>query len=472
MKQLLLLGLLASLMLFTACLPTPEADIVVNKAEGRLGELIEEGIPVEEFTVSVDPNVPEREQRTLRSILGAPEHMTDSLKARVFGGRLEVVIDADVIVPDVTKLPVYSAELLELTPEEKERITKDLLGDGPYCSYNDSIAERQQLLSEIQRFTDEISNLEQRTDLSAEEKKRAIEWIKPEMNQFTRAYSKLEVDETMYPWRGSFTDERFSAADANNAYFSASMGHMEYGTMLTDADDTFYNDTFHAPTTEEELEAVRIAQDFLKRMDGTETMATEISWLDEELRHHNRPVPEPTGSCRIRLFPMYGGIPSFEYWTDHGSDTGKQAAGAPEYIRGFDQQHIEVVVKHGQVAGVGWVSALRVLRTENENVRMLAFPEILEIFKKQVPMNFYLDPAEDGQPETKCGVWIGEIRLSMMRVNKPDSDEYWILPVWDFIQYGTPDDIGKGNRKHFYRDSSMLTVNAIDGSVINRYVGY
>ena len=47
---------------------------------------------------------------------------------------------------------------------------------------------------------------------------------------------------------------------------------------------------------------------------------------------------------------------------------------------------------------------------------------------------------------------VHSIRFSYMRVKKADSPDYWLLPVWDF------DDI--------------LTVNAVDGSIVNRSAGY
>jgi hypothetical protein len=45
------------------------------------------------------------------------------------------------------------------------------------------------------------------------------------------------------------------------------------------------------------------------------------------------------------------------------------------------------------------------------------------------------------------------------------NDEYMAIPVWDFINEGS----GEYNSG---RASTYLTINAIDGSVINRDLGY
>ena len=57
------------------------------------------------------------------------------------------------------------------------------------------------------------------------------------------------------------------------------------------------------------------------------------------------------------------------------------------------------------------------------------------------------------------------ITLGMMRVAKKDSsNEYYYLPVWDFIGH-----YGESNGG---TEMSFLTINAIDGSLVDRGLGY
>ena len=64
-----------------------------------------------------------------------------------------------------------------------------------------------------------------------------------------------------------------------------------------------------------------------------------------------------------------------------------------------------------------------------------------------------------------------------MRVKKQDGNgESYLLPVWDFIGYiydaDRPQDRDSIVALNAYAAQSLLTVNAIDGSVIDRLIGY
>ncbi|MBQ6078105.1 MAG: hypothetical protein IJK88_08385, partial [Clostridia bacterium] len=73
------------------------------------------------------------------------------------------------------------------------------------------------------------------------------------------------------------------------------------------------------------------------------------------------------------------------------------------------------------------------------------------------------------------------VRLSYARVNKKDSSDFYLLPVWDFLGYvdllnwsddpAENDAVNRGRRAGQWY-SSFLTVNAVDGSIIDRNKGY
>jgi hypothetical protein len=68
-----------------------------------------------------------------------------------------------------------------------------------------------------------------------------------------------------------------------------------------------------------------------------------------------------------------------------------------------------------------------------------------------------------GDPEGSLDINIDRIVLSyFVQPVKNENDKYIAMPVWDFVCSNTFDD----------RGSTYLTINAIDGSVINRRLGY
>ena len=130
-------ALLLCLALLTACVPTPEEDLVANKAEGRLEGLIEED--------AVEAYAPSSESRSLKSRLGAPDTVQEELTGKVWGGTMHVNIDAAVEVPDVSAVPVCTIGKKRFSAAEKEQLVKSAIGDGPYYDPNRSIAERDDL---------------------------------------------------------------------------------------------------------------------------------------------------------------------------------------------------------------------------------------------------------------------------------------------------------------------------------------
>ena len=136
--------LLLAVLLLAACVPTPEEEIVANKAEGRLEDLIE--------TDAVEAYAPEDEARSLRSLLGAPETVQEELSSHVWGGTLHIDVDATVEIPDVSVFPVCLIGEKRFSAEQKERFVKSVLGDGPYYAFNRSIFERDDLKRSIERW--------------------------------------------------------------------------------------------------------------------------------------------------------------------------------------------------------------------------------------------------------------------------------------------------------------------------------
>lgn len=132
-----------------------------------------------------------------------------------------------------------------------------------------------------------------------------------------------------------------------------------------------------------------------------------------------------------------------------------------------------------------------------ENVKLISYEEAIKIFKDKVFLNSSLlstdisegkEPIEtaDTEPSSKedsdlkmagtekqkadtenMKCKIDEIKLGLMRVKNQDSDgEYTLVPVWDF--YGSYSYSEEGPNEPM----SFLTINAMDGSIIDRGLGY
>ena len=466
MKSKIVLSLLLTLLLLVACVPTPSENVIVNKAEGQLESLIAESLPVEQYEIHAE-GVPQGEARSLKSILGAPERVTETVKGTVFGGRLVVNIDAEVVVPDVSAVPVYTCELLTPTPAEGEALAAEILGPAPYYEHNGSLWDKARYESEIHKYSMLITEKDDPKDPYG---------IYGEMRQFTRALDKLQVDETMHPWDGSFADESVTVADDVNTALSYGKGHLGYQTMAAAQfweGESFPKYLGHLPRTEAERKAVETAAAFLHRLWPTEAEAVSIESKYEEYAWRGHPKPEEPESYRIAFVPKYDGIGTYRFWPDNGSDTAKIAAGVThdDYSYHYPQEAIGVTVEDGEVVRVEWNCPLRLLQKENANVKLLAFPEIMDIFRKQIFMEYYIDPEDPTLHDGTLTLDVQQIRLSLLRVQKPDSEAYYLLPVWDFLFYWAQiEDQDKDTQ--WFRSNTLMTINAIDGSRIDRSKGY
>ena len=131
-----------------------------------------------------------------------------------------------------------------------------------------------------------------------------------------------------------------------------------------------------------------------------------------------------------------------------------------------------------------WQSPMILEETLNENVSLLPMDEIMDIFVQQFTNTYAYFEEVDSTQRIHRSYDIYEIGLSNMIVpQQGNSNNYLVLPVWDF--YGTAtftyrDDyqgqlvLDENHQRVVYGEEnvSLITINAIDGTVVNRTLGY
>jgi hypothetical protein len=151
------------------------------------------------------------------------------------------------------------------------------------------------------------------------------------------------------------------------------------------------------------------------------------------------------------------------------------------YTAPWKYEELIISVDNTGVYDFLWNSPTKVTKTLSDSVKLLSFNKTMDIFKNQIQFKVVWDNKEDAIIDRK--LFIDEIRLGMMRVNIKDSiDEYMVIPVYDFFgeEVLTYSDKQPGgyildennqcvSRKERF---SYITINAIDGSIINRELGY
>ncbi len=107
--------------------------------------------------------------------------------------------------------------------------------------------------------------------------------------------------------------------------------------------------------------------------------------------------------------------------------------------------------------------------TLTEDATLYQFSEIISIFEKMLPITYgYLDE-EDTDYCLK--VDINRISLGLMRITEQNSrDTALLIPVWDFGNVTIIPE--EGDPYQFADNDSVITINAIDGTIIDRSLGY
>ena len=458
-------------LVFLACVPTPEAEYVKTKAEGALEAAIEQTTPVPTYAAATgqpEDGASEPTQPTLCETLGVPARVEESFSGKVYGGTLHVQFAADTDVPTVPCVPVYEAALRSFSPEELEQLTRLLLGDGPYYRYDYLRQRRAMLTMQMYRSARNIEALQNR--VYGDACTNYDDLIQTEQYYMSTASSILEQEpepESPQPWTGSFSDGRIALMNANDDALFYADGTFCYEMCPAVPERDLKVDT-DALTTE--------ARRLLNLVGGLAAaqpvgLVPADAWAMERY-HSARGVDEDMFSATF--LPTYAGIPSYNYHTYNGSDTAKTAAGVQEsYSPSIPEEQIVVSYACGRIEHLQWDAPLELVAVANENVSLLPFETVLEIFRTEIFRHLYLDPARSGKPETEYTMVITGVRFSYARVKKANAETYYLVPVWDFVGYGEDDTfpITKGERG-WYDSLSFLTVNAVDGSIINRNIGY
>lgn len=124
-----------------------------------------------------------------------------------------------------------------------------------------------------------------------------------------------------------------------------------------------------------------------------------------------------------------------------------------------------------------WENPHKVEKVSDEYLFLLPFAEIQNIFEEMI-IKKYQDWIS-GNDDMKMDFEINEVRLGYMRVReKGNAQEASMVPVWDFMgtQKVTYNEAANKNNEVFYDESSVftsaLTINALDGTIIDRGSGY
>lgn len=154
-----------------------------------------------------------------------------------------------------------------------------------------------------------------------------------------------------------------------------------------------------------------------------------------------------------------------------------------QYFEYWPQEYIEVIVTDSKVSYVKWESPIKQTAILNENIRLLPFEKIKDIFVKQILTNGMWNDFND-QSIIGREINIDRIVLGYSQIRKiNEPNKMMLVPTWTFFgretyQYQSQQPSGDSHDSNnkFENDRApghdFLCINAIDGSIINPVYGY
>lgn len=451
--------LLSLLFLTTACQPTPEKEAVIGKNDGVLEEAI---------ASTASP----------QATLAAEPDWSDEFSSA--DGTTQIVIRAEVNVPEENKFPVISCTPHYFTVEEANKAVEALFGDQPI--YDNSFSDKESAEEYMLMLRRDLESLKttgeypvqedgsQSVVTDLEEEITLVEgWLKEAEEIYAEAGQVIEVKELAFSESesGAQTINIRNDGDPLMEFYTFNDQNVNDAAMeyaLQGSGDTF-------PSKLEEGESLDIAISREEAEQQAIELAKECGVGDCEVIWTGKTTVDGKPCYSVSIGRLLNGIPSLSINTYGGT----QALGidGAEYREPWRQENIEVVIGDDGVMKFLWEYPPELDTTENENVQLMPWEEIKTLAKDQLQRSLSADEFALRQEEGQT-ITINRVMLSMMRVAKKDVyGEYYYLPVWDFL--GTVQeemDTSDGAGQNVSHEKSYLTLNAIDGSVIDRGLGY
>ena len=477
----------------TACQPTPEEPVVVQR------DALEEKITETEETA-----VPE-------ATYEAPNHWTDSAEK----GAMIINIDAAVVMPEVSAYPVIKLEPHVFSQERVDELVHYFAGDRKLYQpnlltkkdYEDALiqAKRGQEIDGEYVVTEDtkrvVAELEETINNAPEDSPKIYtdSTLTYKTNtdgtidsSTSKNYLDVQIEGDTGPDSGCIYFRNFVDGESNLTEFSyLTTGYIAESNIRAWVEDD--------QRMQEEYDPELVAKDtsFLESMKSNEEryqklMSAEINITKDEAQSVAQKAIDDLGIIDMQLIigerallDPYHGLPSdgsdkggyvFEYVRQSGgiagfirrSWSGNPSENPPEYRPPFEQESVTVVVTDDGIESFYWNGCAQPIETASENVELLAFEDVIELLKERIFIERAYEAGFDTTQTITINVDTAELRVGYINV-KGELNQALLVPVWMFQTTGAL--TAKDGRTFTGMMDEIYIFNAIDGGYIHESFG-
>ena len=476
MKRILSLLLLACLVLglLTGCQKTPDTPAVIQKDQEQMLETAEHG----------------KDNSALLAALEVPERFTGDWTG--VNGFVHVTADAEIILPNADKIPTGSIGRRDFTQEDADNLMRVLLKGNTL--YEELGMTKQQALERLEQLQ-AMQRGEIPVDLDGgyEALPGAIERCAEYARTAPDGDEHIPATPQFVP-KGDRMEELHGYAEVDGKRMTLFIQNLrdflDHAIVYVDGYGD-YNTSYAAPLSvipedalSEPLEvnfpmedAIRQGDELIKELgfehvicdavypifftDMTATIAhehpTEEEWKNAILATgYELQYVRCLGDFPISYTPIQGG----------GIAEGESFTSLWKY------EFITLDITEDGLVCFQWISPHTEPVLQVEDTQLMPFDQIAGIFAKMVMVknsDVQLVNESNGF-DTVRNYDITKVKLGLMRIKAKGSfDEGLLVPVWDFWGHSVWEWQGETSD---FGEEIVLTINAIDGSMIDRELGY
>lgn len=472
MKRIWIAILFFSLLL-CACVPTPETEPVVKH---DVQEMMEKA-QATGAAMETSSDLYER--------LGAPRRYENSLSGT--GGRLKVTVNADVLLPS-GELPIARVVPMEFSMEQILTLLNAILPEGarfvsrhhevwldpdnledPQAKYYESkgsyARSAQKLRWAIDHWNDGGSSLYDGFYATVEEAEIGLQLLLIDQKEAPEHMDPVDVH--AIPLKDGYPED-------GNLCLYATVDDAVYASILVDnlLEERGMSEFRYVRDDQTSALAItgggmKIPSEALSKADAEPYIQKLLEQLPFEGFSVTASYPCVYPDDYFRDVPCW-----VFYLTRSVNGVPETATGATQRVDEYDKpwgyESIRVVVDKDGVAGLEYQNPYQVTEIVLEQTNLLPFSEIEDRFLKMIPV--YKNNLMDESFETyRYEYIITDIRLGLVSIEEADAKSGLLVPVWDFMGYKicTYQD---GSQDILYAAGlhSFLTLNAVDGSIIDR----
>lgn len=403
-------------------------------------------------------------------------------------GKLTIHADAQVVAELGTALPTATVEPREFTQEDVDNLLKVFLKGEPLYSHV-------QTKQELQGHLDYINSPDWTSDPEKPSDPVSLEARRKELNDwYTAEIAKAPEEKPVIHgfYDSDEPNEVSGTATVDGIKWCVSIRN-NLGDFFTNAsiirEDYKYRD-YDIPLPDASKEEAVAEGNALMQELGFDNFALV------DAQQWSPQLPKDNGVWRLYYAPSVNGFPvsgarqditqthdgtvyqDCQYWYYAASEETN-----PDTVA-WELENIYLDVGKDGILSFNWTAPSTQPVVQQAQSTLLPFEEIASIANTMLP-EVIVGPKETPLTQldqyngfdTRMDVDITKVTLSLMRIRDKGSLQGTIVPVWDF--WGTsdwydaePNAYGYQEKGMNYEFQPMLTLNAVDGTVVNRQLGY